>query len=44
MKVKPSAFGLAALLLAVLLGWTAVALLGGYAIFRRFSPGFAEEV
>ena len=31
-------------LLATLLGWTAVALLGGYAIFRRFSPGFAEEV
>jgi len=37
-RVPPSS------LLAVLLGWTAVALLGGYAIFRRFSPGFAEEV
>jgi len=37
-RVPPSS------LLAVLLVWTAVALLGGYAIFRRFSPGFAEEV
>ena len=31
-------------LFATLLGWTAAALLGGYVIFRRFSPGFAEEV
>ena len=32
------------LVLSTLGGWTVVALLGGYAIFRRFSPGFAEEV
>ena len=31
-------------LVATLLGWTTVALVGGYAIFRRYSPGFAEEV
>jgi ABC-type polysaccharide/polyol phosphate export permease len=32
------------LVLSTLGGWTVVALLGGYAIFRRFSPSFAEEV
>ena len=32
------------LVLSTLLGWTAAALLGGLAVFRRYSPAFAEEV
>jgi ABC-type polysaccharide/polyol phosphate export permease len=32
------------LVLSTLLVWTAAALLGGHAIFRRYSPAFAEEV
>ena len=32
------------IVLSTLLGWTAAALLGGYTLFHRFSPGFAEEV
>jgi lipopolysaccharide transport system permease protein len=32
------------IVLSTLLGWTAAALLGGYTLFRRFSPAFAEEV
>lgn len=33
-----------ALVLATVLGWTGAALLGGYALFHRFSPAFAEVV
>jgi lipopolysaccharide transport system permease protein len=32
------------LVLLTLLAWTAAALLGGLAVFRRYSPAFAEEV
>jgi lipopolysaccharide transport system permease protein len=32
------------LVLSTLLGWTAAALVGGYALFRRYTPAFAEEV
>ena len=32
------------MVLATLVGWTAAALLAGHALFRRFSPAFAEEV
>ena len=32
------------MVLATLVGSTAAALLGGHALFRRFSPAFAEEV
>ena len=32
------------MVVATLVGWTAAVLLGGYALFRRFSPVFAEEV
>ena len=32
------------LLLSTVAGWTLVALIGGYALFRRLSPALAEEV
>jgi ABC-2 type transport system permease protein len=32
------------LVLSTLLAWTVAALLGGHAVFRRYSPAFAEEV
>jgi ABC-type polysaccharide/polyol phosphate export permease len=32
------------LVASTVLGWTAAALLGGYALFRRFSGNLAEEV